>query len=305
MIPADARSELETALGERVRFDVPLSRHTSLRVGGPADALATPANREELAATLAICARHDIDHTVLGAGFNALVVDAGLAGVVIRLNRWRALEARPDCGLYAQAGASHSQVTNFCVEHGLSGLEFGCGIPGSVGGWIAMNAGIPQREIGDVVCSVEVMDARGDEVRQVPAAEFRFAYRAVPGLAPGALVLSVLFSLSPSTQERVRAAVDDLLAKRSASQPLNVPTCGSVFVNPEGDHAGRLIEAAGLKGRRIGGAEISTVHANFITNRGDATAGDVLALIQETQKEVFGRTGVRLVPEVRILGRAA
>jgi len=288
-----------------VRFDEPLSRHTSLRVGGPADALATPADREELAAALGICARYGIDHALLGAGFNALVVDAGYAGVVIRLNRWRAIDERPDGGLCAEAGVSHSQITNFCVDHGLTGLEFSCGIPGSVGGWIAMNAGIPHHEMADVVRSVEVMDARGEGIRQLPASELRFAYRSAPGLAPGAAVLSALFAVSPATPERVRAEVDRLLAKRGCTQPLDVPTCGSVFVNPDGDHAGRLIEAAGLKGRRIGGAEISTVHANFIAIRGNATARDILALIEEAQREVFEQTGVRLVPEVRILGRAA
>lgn len=305
MISKAARAEIEEALGDHVRFGVPLSRHTSLRVGGPADAVATPSTREEMARLLAACSAHRIRHCVLGSGFNVLVRDGGFDGVVIRMNRWRKLEERPGGGLRAEAGVSHSQITNYCSERGLSGLEFTCGIPGSVGGWVAMNAGIPAREMKDAVLEVEVMSPTGSGVRHLQRDELHFRYRSLRGLAVGSVILSALFAVQVATSARVRAEVEQLLAARSKSQPLNLPSCGSVFKNPPGDYAGRLIESVGLKGRRIGAARISPVHANFITNLGGATAADVQALIEEAQKQVFDATGIRLVPEVRILGRRA
>jgi UDP-N-acetylmuramate dehydrogenase len=200
---------------------------------------------------------------------------------------------------------SHSQITNYCTERGLSGLEFTCGIPGSVGGWVAMNAGIPAREIKDAVLEVEVMSPTGSGVRHLKREELHFRYRALHGLAVGSVILSALFAVQVAAPAPVRAEVERLLATRSGSQPLNLPSCGSVFKNPAGDYAGRLIESVGLKGRRIGAAQISPVHANFITNLGGATATDVQALIEEAQKKVFDATGIRLVPEVRIMGRRA
>jgi len=271
-------------------------------VGGPVGALATPATREEIAHTLGICAAHQVPHCVIGGGFNTLALDGRLDGVALQLGKLRRLEERPDCSLRVEAGVSHSQLTNFCIERGLAGLEFGGGIPGTIGGWLAMNAGIPGREVKDVVQEVEVMSPTGREVKHIPRTELRFVYRALRGLAPGSVILSALLRVALSDTSAVRTAVDRLLTARSNSQPLNAPSCGSVFVNPPGDFAGRLVEAAGLKGRRIGGAEISALHANFIVNRGGATAADVLALIREAQIAVWQSAGVRLVPEVRIIG---
>jgi len=165
-----------------------------------------------------------------------------------------------------------------------------------------MNAGIPGREVKDVVREIEVISPTGREMKHIPRAQLRFVYRALRGLAPGSVILSAVFSVTLSDTASLRAEVDRLLAARSNSQPLNVPSCGSVFVNPPGDFAGRLIEAAGLKGHRLGGAEISPVHANFIANCGGATAADVLALIREAQAAVWRTAGVRLVPEVRVIG---
>jgi len=303
MIPAVARSDLEAVLGDRVRFGVLLSRHTALRIGGAADAVAAPADRAEMAELLGICRRHRIEHAVLGSGFNALVRDGGFAGVVIRMNLWRRIEERPGGGLRAEAGVSHSQLTNFCVEHGLSGLEFGCGIPGTIGGWITMNAGVPGREVADVVREVEVMSPTGSGIRHLAREELHFTYRALRGLAAGSVILSALFAVEPAERDAIKSAVEALLAARAASQPLHLPSCGSVFKNPAGDFAGRLIESVGLKGHQIGKAQISPMHANFITNLGGATAADVQALIDEAQKQVFDATGIRLVPEVRIMGR--
>jgi UDP-N-acetylmuramate dehydrogenase len=165
-----------------------------------------------------------------------------------------------------------------------------------------MNAGIPAREVKDAIREVEVMSPTGGSVRHLPREALRFEYRALRGLAVGSVILSALFEVGISTPARVRAEIDRLLAQRRRTQPLNVPSCGSVFKNPPGDFAGRLIESVGLKGWRIGGAAISELHANFITNLGGATAGDVQALIEEAQKRVYEATGIRLLPEVRTLG---
>lgn len=303
MIGAAARQELEGALGDGVRFEFPMSRCTSLRVGGPADALATPADRDELARTLAVCASHRIPHTTIGSGFNTLVLDGGLDGVVIQLSKLRRLEERPGRALRVEAGVSHNQLTKFCIARGLGGLAYGAGIPGTIGGWLAMNAGIPARETGDVVREVEVMSPTGARLTHVGCERLRFVYRSLRGLAPGSVVVSTLLEVALSTREQVRDEVDALLARRSATQPLDVPSCGSVFKNPPGDFAGRLIEAAGLKGLTIGGAQISPIHANFIANLGGASARDVLALIETAQSAVHAATGIHLVPEVRIVGR--
>ncbi len=305
MIEAAARARLEAMLGERVSFDVPMARHTSLGVGGPADAFATPADREELAALLALCAELGLRRTFVGKGFNTLVLDEGLDGVVVQLSRLRALERAAEGLVCAEVGVSHSQLTRFCVENGLAGLEFGAGIPGSVGGWLAMNAGIGERELVDVVREVEVMDPDGGATRSVAPEDLEFRYRALDGLPEGTALVSARLEVTPSEPARVQAAVDALLARRAQTQPLNVPSCGSVFKNPPDDHAGRLIEAAGLKGERVGGAEISSVHANFIANRGGATAADVLALIDRVRRRIEDASGLRLETEVRVIGRNA
>ncbi len=305
MIPPKARDALEPALGDRVIFDTPMARHTSFRIGGPADALARPADRKELATLLGVCAKHRLQHQVVGAGFNTLVRDGGLEGVTIQLSRLRTLEERPGGALRAEAGVSHSQLTRACVRSGLAGLEFGAGIPGTVGGWLAMNAGIPMREVESAVREIEVMSPTGRKRRHLRRQGLNFVYRALHGLAPGSVILSVLLNVTISTPADVKAEVDRLLDRRAQTQPLNVPSCGSVFKNPRGDHAGRLIEAAGLKGYTIGAAQISPIHANFIANLGGATAADVIALIEHARRTVQERTGIRLVPEVHVIGRKA
>jgi UDP-N-acetylmuramate dehydrogenase len=300
VIAAPARRALERVLGPRVRFDAPLARHTSLGVGGPADALAAPESAAELELCVQTCADHRIPLWVLGAGFNSLVLDGGVEGLVLRTQRLRRLAATAT-EVSAEAGVSHAQLTRFCVERGLEGLEFAAGIPGSAGGWIAMNAGIPEREIGDVVVEVEVATPGGRQRLERDA--LRFVYRGAAGLPAGAVVLGVRFALQAAEPRAVRAEVDRHLAHRRATQPIDQPSFGSVWKNPPGERAGRLIELAGLKGVRAGGAEISSVHANFIVNRGGATAADVLALMRRAQDTVREKSGLELEPEVRIVGR--
>ena len=305
MIDDRARKELAEILDDRVQFDAPMARHTSLRIGGPADAFATPANRDELRGVLGICRDHELPQTLIGAGFNCLVADGGIEGGVITLRKFRGLEERPGPGVYAEAGVSHSAVTRFCSDRGLSGLEFAAGIPGTVGGWIMMNAGIGVREQKDVALEVGIVTPESPGEQSIARADLDFGYRELRGLPENAVVVSALFAVAPSTPEAVKTEIDGLLARRSATQPLDVPSCGSVFRNPEGDFAGRLIEEAGLQGERVGGAEISRVHANFIANLGGATAVDVLTLIDRARAQVLERSGIELRTEVHVLGRAA
>jgi UDP-N-acetylmuramate dehydrogenase len=305
MIAESARGSLRELLGDRVRFDAPMARCTSLRVGGPADALAAPRDRAELARLLELCARERLPHLVLGNGFNTLVLDGGVEGVVIQLGRLRGIEARPGPTVFAEAGVSHSQLVNFCSERGFAGLEFGAGIPGTLGGWLAMNAGIPEREIGDAVREIEVLSPTGEKTRRLARAQLDFRYRRLCGLASGSVILAASLEVVASDAAVVRKEVARLLARRAATQPLDVPSCGSVFQNPPGDYAGRLIEAAGLKGERAGDAEISPVHANFIVNRGRARAADVLALVERARARVAREFRIELEPEVRIVGRPA
>jgi UDP-N-acetylmuramate dehydrogenase len=302
MISPPARAALERCLEDRVEFDAPLTRHTSLRIGGPADALATPRDREELARLLSVCHEFGLPTTALGAGFNALVLEGGIRGVVLRLKKLRRIQRLDAHSISVEAGASHATITRYCVEHGLAGLEFGAGIPGTLGGWLAMNAGIGVREMKDVVREIETLDPSGASFSRIPRADLDFRYRALEGLAPGTLIVSAVLTVEESERTRVRAEIDRLLAQRQATQPIDIPSCGSVFRNPPGDHAGRLIEAAGLKGEREGAAEISTVHANFIVNHGGATAADVLGLIERARAAVEEATGIQLETEVRLLG---
>jgi len=304
VIDGALRAELCDRLGAAIRFDVPLARLTSLRVGGPADAVATPATRAELCAALRLLARARVPHHVLGGGFNSLALDVPVAGVVIQLSRWRRLEERPGNALRVEAGVSHSQLTRFCCERGFAGLAFGAGIPGTIGGWIAMNAGIPGREIGERVLELEVVSPSGARISHLRRETLHFTYRSLRGLAPGSVIVSALLRVERSAPAAVRAEVAALLARREETQPLSVPSCGSVFKNPPGDFAGRLIEAAGLKGHRVGGAQISPLHANFIANTGGATASDVMELIRLAKQRVREHSGTRLECEVRIVGGA-
>ncbi len=199
------------------------------------------------------------------------------------------------------AGVTHSSVTRFCAQEELTGLEFAVGIPGTIGGWIAMNAGTREREMKDLVHAVEYVDAASGGVVRASASELRFSYRKTH-LPEAAVVVSAEFDTRPGERAEIVALTRELLDQRRATQPVDQLSCGSVFKNPEGDHAGRLIDAAGLKGHRIGGAAISDLHANFIVNVGGARAGDVLALIETARNEVARRFSIELEPEVHILG---
>ncbi|MEE4184742.1 MAG: UDP-N-acetylmuramate dehydrogenase [Gammaproteobacteria bacterium] len=287
--------------GNRLRRNEPMSKHTSWRVGGPADIWFRPQDRAELIDFLRDCDPQLPLHCV-GLGSNLLVRDGGVRGAVVSLQDAAAeLEFLGGGKLRAGAGVPCAIVARRCVSAGAGPAEFFAGIPGTVGGALRMNAGAFGGETWTHVESVEVIDRRGVVQVRSPA-EYTIGYREVTGPADE-WFLGAVFRF-PEHARTSAAAVRDLLAERRLKQPLGLPSCGSVFRNPDGDHAARLIETAGLKGFAIGGAEVSAKHANFIINTGAATAADIEALISHVQETVRTRHGVTLQPEVQIIGEA-
>lgn len=283
------------------RRDEPMSRHTSWRAGGPAERFFVPADIDDLQALL-----QSLDDTVPifwhGVGSNLLVRDGGIRGVVISAARiLKDIERVDSRSVRAGAGLPCTQLARQCVRWGLGPAEFFAGIPGTIGGALAMNAGAHGGETWDRVASVETIDRRGRIRRRLPA-EYTIGYRSVSGPREE-WFLAALFGFDPAPAA-TREAMNAMLDRRKRTQPLGLPSCGSVFRNPEGDHAARLIEAAGLKAHSIGGAEVSDKHANFIVNRRDASASDIEALIEHVRQTVEAVHGVRLLHEVRIVGEA-
>jgi UDP-N-acetylmuramate dehydrogenase len=288
------------ALRGHLLHGVTLAGYTSWRVGGPAERLYCPAGREDLLVFLQSLPE-DEPLLWLGLGSNLLVRDGGVRGTVIYtrgLNGLRRMEDRLE--VYAEAGVPCAHVARFCAGQGLTGAEFLAGIPGTMGGALAMNAGAFGGETWGITSGVETVDRHG-MVRRRGRNEFDIGYRHARG-AEGEWFLAVRVRLNDGDGTGSRAAIRELLARRGASQPVNQPSCGSVFRNPPGDFAARLIESCGLKGYRSGGAEVSEKHANFIVNTGQATAADIETLIGHIQAEVEKRCGVRLQTEVRVVG---
>jgi UDP-N-acetylmuramate dehydrogenase len=293
-----AATELPRLRGE-LKYDEPMSRHTTWRVGGPADRLYRPADLTDLQVFLAGLPA-DEPLFWLGLGSNLLVRDGGIRGTVILTAQGMGGLTREGSQVRAEAGVACARIAKFCVQRDLLGAEFLAGIPGTLGGALAMNAGAFGGETWERVASVETID-RGGTVRTRTPDEYEIGYRHLSGPAEEwflAATLQLEGGDGAAAGERVKA----MLAKRSATQPVGKPSCGSVFRNPPGDHAARLIEAAGLKGLRIGGAVVSEKHANFIINSGDATAADIEALMLRVQAVVAERFGVQLQAEARIVG---
>lgn len=290
-------------VGRDVRFDRPMRLYTTLRIGGNAAAFAVVRTLDVLKGVLSYAETHGLPWTVLGKGSNLLVSDEGMDGLVIRLRGELAgvsMEEEEGVFLRAGGGAAIRGILGACARDGLGGLEFLAGIPGTAGGAVAMNAGARDREVGDSLKQVELLTPDGKSSSVGPGA-LAFSYRSC-ALPEGCLVTGVLFRVKREGSEEVKRRVAENLEVRRRTQPLCYPSAGSVFRNPPGDSAGRLIEQAGLKGKRAGGAEISTLHANFIVNRGGAKAADVLSLMRLARKEVFSGTGIELEPEIRMLG---
>jgi len=283
-----------------LRSDEPLARHTSWGVGGPARSFYRPADAADLAAFLSQL--HPEEPLLwLGLGSNLLVSDAGFAGTVIQTQGClTGLERAGDQGVRAEAGVSCAKVARFAARLGLAGAEFLAGIPGTMGGALAMNAGAHGGEIWDRVRRAHTIDRRGKIRVRLPDA-FDIGYRHV-AIPAGEWFLDAELQLTPGDRGACLERIRELLERRGRTQPIGLPSCGSVFRNPPGDYAARLIEAAGLKGLRLGGAQVSEKHANFIINTGAATASDIARLIERVQAEVERRSGIRLIPEVRRAG---
>ncbi|MBI5379072.1 MAG: UDP-N-acetylmuramate dehydrogenase [Nitrospirae bacterium] len=284
----------------------PLSRHVSFRIGGPTDLLVFPRALEDLALLVRHLSAQEAPYFVLGEGTNLLVRDGGVRGVVLHLKHFSRLqivrlaaEGMP-ARVLAGAGVSFPRLAQFAGRHGLTGLEFAIQIPGSVGGAVLMNAGIPGRELRDVLESATLVLPSG-LVEVVPAGELGLGYRS-SRLPARAIVAEVALTLSTGDPVEILRQMGAQKAHRVRTQPKGFPNAGSIYKNPPGDYAGRLIEAAGLKGRRAGGAVISDLHANFILNAGNATASDVLSLMALIEEEVERRFGVRLEREIKMVG---
>jgi UDP-N-acetylmuramate dehydrogenase len=299
--------ELPNIKGE-IRRNEPLSGHTSFRIGGPADLLVYPADRDDLIAVLKEVNKQGFPYFVLGGGTNLLVRDGGFRGAAISLQRMKAVrierEYRSIGGSFAvvlaEAGASLAALLSFAVDEGLTGLEFAAGIPGTVGGAVRMNAGTSAGETGDVVESVTLLAPGGELVTKGRDA-MGFGYR-TSSVQEGHVVVEVRFVLRRDEKARIKARVKQLSEARKQRQPLGLPNAGSMFKNPQEESAGKLIEEAKLKGRRVGDAQVSERHANFIVNLGKATARDVLQLMEIVKQAVVEVRGVRLEPEITIIG---
>ena len=280
----------------------PMARHTTMRVGGPAEILFSPASEGELLFAVREAKRAGAPFRIIGNGSNLLVLDGGLPGLTIRLGEAFSKISVDGNQIRAQAGALLSRVAAAARDASLTGLEFASGIPGSAGGGMAMNAGAYGGQLSDVFEGCRALDPETGIISALSPAEMALGYRESAALSRGLIVTEAAFRLTAGDRSAIQAKMDDLSARRREKQPLNLPSAGSTFKRPEGYFAGALIEQAGLKGLRVGGACVSEKHAGFVVNDRNATARDVLDLIRLVQARVLEHSGVRLEPEVRILG---
>jgi UDP-N-acetylmuramate dehydrogenase len=305
------RAVLTGVVRGKIQWDAPLSAWTTFRIGGPADALVTLLDVDGLQEVLRFCRRQALPWKLVGRGSNILAADEGFRGIVIVLGEgfnYIACHGQPGAGeggVEVGAAVGLTRLSSWTAERGLSGFEFASGIPGSIGGAIAMNAGAWGRSMSDVIDKIELVDHEKIEI--ISNRNCGFGYRVCRALehrSEPAVVCGARLGLTSMPVEQVKQTIRTLTRKRRERQPQRVASAGSVFRNPPGASAGQLIEAAGLKGRRVGAAEISEVHANFIVNRGNATARDVLTLMDVVQEEVFRTSGIELTAEVELLGCA-
>ena len=299
-------TDIQRRIGVKTSRDEPLARFTTMRVGGPADLFATVHNAHELRALVRFARTRGLPHFVLGRGSDLVIADAGIRGIVIQV---RAEGSRTDGTSYtAESGVQMARAATESQRAGLTGLEFGLAIPGTVGGAVWANAGAHDADVAGVLESARVLAADGTE-SIVPAGDLGFSYRGsrfkAPGLAPDAprdVVVEATFRLVAADPDTIKARLDEIRHWRQAHQPLGLPSAGSVFRNPAGDSAGRLIEAAGLKGTRIGGAVVSEKHANFIVNDQKGSAADVRRLAEHVRTEIHARDGIDLAFEIEFVG---
>ena len=291
-----------TCLGsDNVKLQEPMSKHTTFRIGGPADFYLCPHSTKEVQQTVQICKEENLPYFILGNGSNLLVSDKGYRGVIIQL--WKNFSdiSVKDCCITAKAGALLSKVAAEALEEGLTVMEFASGIPGTIGGAVFMNAGAYGGEMKDIIKEVKVLDDQG-EVRVLSNEEMKLGYRTSIVKEKGYTVLSAVLQLKKGDVSVIRETMEDLKNRRTSKQPLDMPSAGSTFKRPEGYFAGKLIMDSGLRGFSMGGAQVSEKHCGFVVNKGGATAEDVTALIREVQRRVKEKFGVELETEVRFLG---
>lgn len=301
--PSFEKSLQDIVGSQNVRPSEPLAEHTTFRIGGPAQWLVTPRSEDEVADVVSTCEAAGIPWRVLGLGSNLLAPDEGLDGVTLLLaDNFAAVEVLPGGLVRAAAGATNAAVAAAARDAGLAGYEFASGIPGTIGGAAIMNAGAYEGQFSDVAVEVRcLVPSEGSwRVANVPAPEAAWGYRQSRMMRESWVVLGATLQLRPDSPAAIAARMEDLRERRESKQPLEMPSAGSTFKRPEGHFAGALIQEAGCQGLRVGGAQVSTKHAGFVVNVGDATAADVLALIAEVQRRVHETTGVQLEPEVRL-----
>jgi UDP-N-acetylmuramate dehydrogenase len=295
--------ELDAAIAGEVRANEPMSGHTTFGLGGPADLFITAVSRSDLQAVLEFCRDHKVPVIPVGDGSNLLVSDTGVRGALVKLGgKFDQLSLHGE-EFTAGAGAGISQAIAAAASGGLGGLEVLYGVPGSVGGGVYMNAGTRHGWLSDILLSAEIVDQDGASRSAAPRdLEMSYRHSALQEMDPAPFVVSAVFGLRAEEASTVRERIGALARDRRGTQPLSLRSCGCMFRNPEGDSAGRLIDAAGLKGLRVGGVEVSEKHANFFVHRGDATAVDVYRLAMKVRRLVAEETGVDLKLEVRLLG---
>ena len=293
--------ELQKLVQARVLTDEPLKPYTTWKIGGPADWLVTPADEAELGQVLSLCRRLELPWLVMGNGSNLLVGDKGVRGVVIRLGRDFSRMVWQDDRVEAFAGLLLRDLAEAAASRGLAGLEYVHGIPGSVGGGIRMNCGAYGGNLSTCVTSVKALSYDG-ELLELPRERIDFAYRNSSLFDLDAVITSVCLKLPSGDKEEIISRMADFQHRRETAQPLEYPSCGSTFKNPEGDHAGWIIERNDLRGHRIGGLQISEKHGNFLVNRWDGSADDARRLIEWTQEKVMELEQIELTPEVRFIG---
>lgn len=285
-----------------LREEEPLAKHTSFRIGGPAELMAFPRTVQELSGVMACAAAHGVRPRILGAGTNVLAPDEGLRGlVIVTREALMGLSLQNGIEVEAMAGMSLAETAMFAARNSLSGLEFAHGIPGSVGGGLYMNAGAYGGELCQVTARTEFMDLHG-QCRWIEGEAQEFAYRSSAFQRMDGIIVRAVFTLKQGVAQEIRDRIHELAQKRRASQPLELPSAGSTFKRPQGAYAAALIEQAGLKGLRVGGAAVSEKHAGFVVNLGGATAADVLRLVELVQERVLVDSGFHLEPEVRLWG---
>ncbi len=286
---------------DRLLLNAPMREHTTLKIGGPADLLITAQSAEEIAFLIRLASEYGVPMMMLGNGSNLLVRDGGIRGLVVRMGEAMAEITVEGTRLTAKAGASLAAVTKEAARHSLAGLCFACGIPGTVGGGVYMNAGAYGGELKEAVLRVEAVSESG-KILFFTGEQMHFGYRHSLAQEENLIITSVTFQLAPGDRETILSDMREFNRRRNEKQPMDVPSAGSTFKRPEGHYAGQLIDQAGLRGTRVGAAQVSEKHAGFLVNTGNATAAEYLALIALVQRVVFEKSGVSLAPEVRIVG---